>query len=356
MSRNFEIIASTGTYGIAIGQGILADALAVADDALILCDQRFAGQLSPSHPVIDFTAAEEAKSLAGVSEIVARMREARATRNTLLWAIGGGVIQDVATLSAALYMRGIPWRYVPTTLLAMVDSCIGGKSAINVGTYKNLVGNFYPPTGIIIDTSFIGSLNTEQLAAGLCEAAKICFARGDGPFDRFLAMAGNGQTSDIDWPAVIEESLLAKKWFVETDEFDRKERLLLNFGHTFGHAIEGASHYRISHGIAVGLGMLAADVLAQRLARYQQRPVRLTRLLDYLRPLLAQAVASDTLHDLDPETTFGCFEADKKHQRDQYAAILPDQDGHLERVLLDKTPENQACIKQAFSSIASLPA
>ena len=356
MSKSFEISSSTGNYSVTIGAGILAKSLTDSHDAMLLCDTMFLDRLNDQpYPTIGFQASEEQKTLTGVAEIIAGMREAGASRSTMLWAIGGGVIQDVATLSAALYMRGLTWRYVPTTLLAMVDSCIGGKSAINVGHYKNLVGNFYPPSGIVIDTDFVSTLDQSQQAAGLCEAAKICFARGDTQFQRFLFLADPEGEQTRDWAAIIQESLLCKKWFVETDEFDQNERLLLNFGHTFGHAIEGASEYRVPHGLAVGLGILAADALAKFLGNYQQSPGRVQSLLDYLRHVLSKCALDDTLHGISAENALRCFESDKKHRRDTYAVILPDASGMLTRVFLDKSTASRTIIKLAFENSLSFP-
>ena len=137
-------------------------------------------------------------------------------------------------------MRGIAWSYMPTTVLAMVDSCVGGKSSINVGPYKNLVGTFHPPKQIDIDPLLATTLASEQIAAGLIEAAKICFCRGPASFAEYLGQEPGVGMGTQALEHVILTSLLAKKHFIEIDEFDKKERLLLNFGHTFGHAIEGA--------------------------------------------------------------------------------------------------------------------
>ncbi|WP_448629983.1 3-dehydroquinate synthase [Cellulomonas soli] len=183
------------------------------------------------------------------------MREAGVRRGDHVVAVGGGVIQDLATFVTDVYMRGLPWSYVPTTLMAMADSCIGGKSSINVGDVKNLVGGIYPPSAVVVDPDFLASLSATARAAGFSEAAKIAFCRGPETFDGYLA-AYDGFEGDPD--ALIDLVLRAKRWFVEIDEHDRKERRLLNFGHTFGHALEVAVDHRISHGLAVAFGVLCA--------------------------------------------------------------------------------------------------
>jgi len=201
--------------------------------AVILIDDYLTSVLPEGEgKVIYVTAVEGSKSLEQAAPIVAKLRELGAHRRTHLLAIGGGIIQDVATFVASIYMRGIPWSYLPTTLLGMVDSCVGGKSSINVYGYKNLVGNFYPPTEVIIDLDFLRTLNAEQIVGGLCEAAKICYARSAEEFAAYLADEPAVNMAPAQAERVVIRSLRGKQWFIEIDEFDQKERLLLNFGHT----------------------------------------------------------------------------------------------------------------------------
>lgn len=202
---------------------------------------------------------EQIKTLSTVEKILFALKEAGTTRDGQLVAVGGGAVQDLATLSASLYMRGIDWIYYPTTLASMVDSCVGGKSSINLAGYKNVIGNFYPPRKVVIDTRFIESLPATEYLCGLAEGVKICFAKGEPEFQDFIGNAAAHEKASLDnSEKLVSLSLKSKKWFVEIDEHDKKERQLLNFGHSFGHALESASNFRIPHGIAVGIGMLAA--------------------------------------------------------------------------------------------------
>ena len=215
--------------------------------------------VGPSASQLTLEISEKIKTLSTVERILLALKEAGTTRAGQLVAVGGGAIQDLATLSASLYMRGIEWVYYPTTLASMVDSCVGGKSSINLAGYKNVIGNFYPPKKVVIDTRFIDSLPTAEYLCGLAEGVKICFAKGGPEFRDFI---GNAAAHDKADPETARElvslSLRSKQWFVEIDEHDKKERQLLNFGHSFGHALESASNFRIPHGIAVAIGMLAA--------------------------------------------------------------------------------------------------
>ncbi len=353
MSVSFDIQSQVLPYKVIIGRGQLDGQLSETSNGVVMCDAYFAGRLeSRGSRVIAVEATERAKSLDRMPDIIAQMRKYGVTRKTSLLAIGGGVIQDIATFCASIYMRGIQWRYVPSTLLGMVDSCIGGKSSINVGSYKNIVGNFYPPGAVVIDPILVQTLSVEQKAAGLCEAAKICYAGGDKAFESYLAL---GPGVDMDERAVeplIELSLRTKKWFVEVDEFDKAERQLLNFGHTFGHAIEGATEFRISHGVAVGLGMLASIRFAQAAGRVASLPARTERLVRHVRVLLAVVPGIDTaLRGMTADKLFDCFAADKKHSAGTFVIVTISDSGSLERIELDRSGANIRQIKRTFSTV-----
>ncbi len=180
---------SVGSYDVLIGEDALR--LALPDSSIVLIDDAVTATagVPADVPTIPVEANESLKTLAGCEEIVLALRAAGATRGSCLVAIGGGCVQDAATLVASLYMRGIPWIYAPTTLMAILDSCIGGKSSINVGATKNLIGNIYPPQSVRIDPAFTETLTPEMVVSGLAEGVKICFAGGPEAFSRFLELA-----------------------------------------------------------------------------------------------------------------------------------------------------------------------
>ena len=183
MSTCFEIRSSIGRYRVSIRRGLFDETLQEHRSDIVLADQWFAPVLaSAGVHAITLPASESTKSLDGMPEIIMELRRFGATRQTGILAIGGGTIQDVAGFVASVYMRGVRWTYVPTTLLAMSDSCIGGKSSINVGPYKNLVGTFHPPAAVVIDPALASSLSVEQRVSGLIEACKICYCRGEEAF------------------------------------------------------------------------------------------------------------------------------------------------------------------------------
>jgi 3-dehydroquinate synthase len=353
MSDYFEVASSTGAYGVRIGRGLLQERLCHTDQQILLCDDFFAPAIEAQGlKLISINATESSKSLDQMEPIIAKFRSMGATRTTRVLALGGGVIQDIATFVASLYMRGLKWDYLPTTLLGMVDSCIGGKSSINVGPYKNLIGNFYPPANIYIDQQFINTLNTEQRAAGLVEAVKICFAHTGEAFDGYIAIHPLTDSSPDIFLQVIRLALATKRWFIEIDEHDQKERLLLNYGHTFGHAIEGACNFAIPHGIAVGMGMLAAIEFARLNRHFAKEPARVTQLAAYVRSLLATVTPlAAWTREIAVDELIDRFGADKKHTDTHYCVILPDGSGHLKRLMLEKTEANRKLIDLAFRKV-----
>ena len=294
-------------------------------DALLV-DAFFRGRLHlpEALPVIWVEATEEAKALEATLPVFVALKQAGFGRGSHLIAIGGGVVQDIATFVASLYMRGISWSYVPTTFLGMADSCLGGKSSINVGPYKNLVGNFHPPRHIDILPVFARTLPAVELAGGAAEAAKIAFCRGRGAFaayERLAAPVLAGSWQEQELADLLHATLAVKQWFIEIDEFDRAERRLLNFGHTWGHALESATGFAIPHGLAVAVGMMASVCFV---AELEGRSVA-SGLWHHCLALLTPVLLPEQLAVFDAERFGTAFQADKKHSPGSYHLIVPDQ-------------------------------
>ncbi len=355
MSASFDIQSSTGTYRVSVGRNLFAGLIASRPGRIFIADEYFAGSLrNAGIEPISLASSEMAKSLDAIPALIAEMRRRGANRQTELVAMGGGIVQDVAAFVASIFMRGIQWTYLPTTVLAMADSCIGGKSSINVGPYKNLVGTFHPPQEILIDPGFADTLTPEQRSAGLIEAAKICYCRGPEAFARYLELGPAPDMKGDRIEPVVIASLTAKKWFIEIDEFDRAERLLLNFGHTFGHAIEGATHFQIPHGIAVAVGILCALEFCR--PAHSGRVERVNQLEAHMRELLQASprLVSD-LEKLSIADVVDRFQADKKHDAAHYTLILPGADGSIALTRHQKSPavleRIYAAVSEAVNSI-----
>jgi 3-dehydroquinate synthase len=207
--------------------------------------------------VFDFPPGEENKTREEWSRLSDRLLEERFGRDSVLIALGGGVTGDLAGFVAATYMRGIPLVQVPTSLLAMVDSSVGGKTGVDTPAGKNLIGAFHSPALVMADTSLLSTLPPEQLRSGLAEAVKHG-AIADAEHLEELSGAAAALTAAEPGPLarVVERSVRIKAGVVSRDPFEGGERKILNYGHTLGHALETLSGYTILHGEAVAIGMV----------------------------------------------------------------------------------------------------
>ena len=194
---------------------------------------------------------EGSKSFQTVEEILKDMLEFQFSRKDCVVAVGGGVVGDLAGFVASLYMRGIDFYNVPTTVLSQVDSSIGGKTAVNLAGIKNIVGAFHQPKAVLIDSDTLNSLSQRQVVNGLMEAVKVGATNDKELFDIFLNDDWKEHLDDI-----IEKALLVKKYVVEEDEKESHLRKILNYGHTIGHGFESAAKGKYLHGECVAMGML----------------------------------------------------------------------------------------------------
>ncbi|MCE3002105.1 MAG: 3-dehydroquinate synthase [Xanthomonadaceae bacterium] len=281
-------------------------------------------------------AGEPNKSLAECARAFDLLAGMKASRDACVVALGGGVVGDLAGFVAATWMRGVDFVQMPTTLLAMVDSSVGGKTAVNLTQGKNLIGAFHQPRLVVADTEALATLPDRELAAGLAEVAKYG-ALGDAGFldwiDRHaLAL----RTRDPDAIAqAIESACRHKAAIVARDERETGERALLNLGHTFGHAIEAATAYqRFLHGEAVAIGMVLAAKLSARLGMAGEAPAR--ALADLLARL---GLPVELPADLDPEVLLGHMRLDKKNASGRLRLIL--WRGPGKAVIVDDVPERE---------------
>ena len=247
-------------------------------------------------PVVLFLApGEEHKTLKSVERLLRQMASAGGDRGSLLIAFGGGIVGDVGGFLAAIYMRGIPYVQVPTTFLAQVDSSVGGKTGVNLAEGKNLVGSFHHPLVVFADIGVLGTLSDRELRAGLMESVKAGIIR-----DRTLVRFMEEHAHDIlgrepkALEKVIAASIRMKAGVVNKDERENGLRMILNFGHTVGHALEQATAYKtLLHGEAVGWGMIAALHLARKRGTISgpqfERLERLIHLYGPLPPLKIRA-------------------------------------------------------------------
>ncbi|AXN44265.1 3-dehydroquinate synthase [Mycobacterium marinum] len=230
------------------------ETLVIIDEALVDLYGDDLGPLS-ERPTYRVAADEESKTLSGVSLFVDWLLENKATRSAHVVAIGGGVIQDIATFACHIYYRGVGWTFVPTTLLSQADSCIGAKSSINVLPLKNQLGVFHSPSHVIVCSEFLTSLPQIEVDSGYGEIYKLALTNEGAFFDQLAEALTHGGHRNPRVLEMIRNALESKRLVIEQDEHESDLRRVLNYGHSFGHALEALTHNEVPHGLAVMWGM-----------------------------------------------------------------------------------------------------
>ncbi|MCK6418218.1 MAG: 3-dehydroquinate synthase [Alphaproteobacteria bacterium] len=288
MSLDTKILTidlGTRAYDVYIGSGLIyrfADFLPFESEGnsfFIVCDDNTRAYAeivrntlradgASKAEMITLTPGEASKSWESAQRLLEWLVQQKVERSSCIIAVGGGVIGDISGFCAAVILRGIAYVQIPTTLLAQVDSSVGGKTGLNMGQTKNMVGAFHQPVAVIADLDALKNLPRRQLLAGYAEIVKIALL-GDAPFFRWLETHASAMLEG-DWVAMaqaIETAVRAKARIVEADEREQGGRALLNLGHTFAHALETATGFdgRLLHGEAVAIGMVLAFDLSVRL-------------------------------------------------------------------------------------------
>ena len=267
---------------------------------------------------------EVQKSLSMAGKLYQSLAQHHAERGTPILALGGGVIGDLAGFVAATYQRGVPFIQVPTTLLAQVDSSIGGKVAVNVGKLKNMAGAFYQPQMVVSDTATLRTLPVEEIRNGLAEVIKCAVIRDPELFTFLESNIASMLDKDIEaLTFAVVRAAGVKAKIVEQDERDLGLRHILNFGHTFGHAIECVSGFKIAHGTAVAIGMAAAARLSNRLGLLSSND--LERIINLIIAAGLPVFYSAT----SPEAIIDAMQHDKKNTGGRVEFILPDRIGNV---------------------------
>ncbi len=333
--RKIKVRLSSNSYEICIGPGLLMQTghwlkeLGFSDKLVIISDTRvkslYGDALRQSLSsegfntgLLEVPEGEEQKSLQAASKLYNELSNFYAERTTPILALGGGVIGDLAGFVAATYLRGMPLVQMPTTLLAQVDSSIGGKVAVNYGQLKNKIGAFYQPSLVVSDITSLGSLSISEFANGLAEAIKSAVV-WDKKFFAYLEenLEKIKVLGDEEVEEVVVRSAKIKAEIVERDERDSGLRSILNYGHTIGHAIETVSGFEIEHGEAVAIGMLAAARISNKMGILDKN--ELTR----LRRVVERAGLPTEIPSLDGEKLIQAMKHDKKILGGKIRFILP---------------------------------
>jgi len=268
--------------------------------------------------VIEIPAGESSKNITVVMDVAGKLLAEGADRETMLIALGGGVVGDLTGFIASVYMRSVPYIQVPTTLIGQLDSAIGGKTAVDLPQGKNLLGTFYQPRAVFADVSFLDSLPDREFNNGLAEMIKYGIIEDESLFRRLDEDMDAIKSRDPGMLLkMIETCCRIKKSIVEIDEREQGLRRILNFGHTLGHALEAASHYSLSHGEGVALGMIAAarlSVIMNYLPRAES---------DRVKSVITKAGLPTTIDaSLSTNEVIRRFRADKKKKDDVIHFVL----------------------------------
>jgi len=341
--RSYDILISSAWLG-EVGETIRR--LVPDEKVLVISDERvgplYAEKVLASLHSSGFDAddlflpmGEEHKTLAEVEKVFNFLAEYNYSRGCTLIALGGGVVGDITGFAAATYMRGVHYIQMPTSLLAMVDSSVGGKTGVNQRLSKNLIGAFYQPRLVFIDTDVLKTLQPEEFRAGLGEVIKYGVIRDD---ELFLTLEDeverlvNGEKESLEH--IIKRCCEIKSEITSKDEREANIRAILNFGHTIGHAIEALTNYRkYRHGEAVAIGMIAAARIAVKMGMFDD--MQSQRLWE----VIVKANLPYRCGILDPEDIMGRMRKDKKVRAGKIRMVLPKKIGDVE--VRDDIPEKE---------------
>ena len=344
-------------YEVLIGQGLLAEAGKAIGEvcrgrrAVIVTDSNVAGYYAEtlSSALIQsgftadtciFPAGEEHKNAKTLFDIIGFIADCRLTREDLVVALGGGVTGDMAGLAAAMYMRGIDYVQVPTSILAAVDSSVGGKTAIDLPQGKNLVGAFHQPALVIIDTEVFGTLPERDYCSGFAEIIKYGMIEDPQILERIKCLGRYHSEVQQELEELIARCVEIKADVVAEDEFEAGKRRLLNFGHTVGHAVEKATDYRVYHGEAVAIGMMMITEAAVRAGRCDAgTPEELEQALKIFG--LPTGKSDGQMMLPDKGTLMQNIAMDKKNTDDGIYVVIPERTGTcaIEKMSMERLAE-----------------
>ena len=343
MIKTLHVELNENSYPLFVGAGILnqigefVKSQAKSTKVFIVTDTFVKHQYAPlvleslkdvgfDVAIIDVPVGEESKSLEQLSRVLDSLIDNQLDRGATLIALGGGVIGDLGGFAAAVYMRGIAYVQIPTTLQAQVDASVGGKTAINHPKGKNLIGAFHQPKLVLIDVNTLETLPQRDIQSGLIEVIKIGVIRDEPLFE--MVEENLSAILNLETETLIEMIACAcanKAEIVAKDEKESGLRMVLNYGHTFGHALEALTHYKkYRHGEAVSIGMNCAAKLAVNLGMFSETD------FERQRALLNRAKLPLTFpYDISPEALCGAMSLDKKTLSGRLRLILPTRIGEV---------------------------
>lgn len=333
----------------------VVEALSLEHRPILVADQRvldlhFRDSLAHVEH-LGLEATEELKSIDGAVRVLDFLVEQKAAKDAMVFAVGGGIIQDVVGFSAGVLKRGTPWTYVPTTLLSQADSCIGSKTGINFKKTKNLLGLFSAPRQVLVHAGFVATLEMTDVLSGLGEIFKLCITGGEECLASFESLVDRALDRDGEVLGRLAAlALSVKRPVIEADELDTDLRRALNFGHSIGHALESATDYAVPHGIAVTLGALIESELSRRRGRLDDAVFE--RLLADGVALLPPDIAARIVK-VEPDVWLDLLGRDKKVEGTVLKLAVPVALGRTEFIDFELTPESTAELGDAIATVVA---
>lgn len=353
VSNEIKIKSHNGIYTASFKQGGMDELNKnVNNEAIYIIDKNIAelykGQLEnilKNGRVLIIQATEENKTLEKLPKYIDELVGLSVRREQQLVAIGGGIIQDITCFLATTLMRGLPWIFYPTTLLAQADSCIGSKSSINSGDVKNILGTFTPPDHVVIDIDFLSTLSDKDIFSGIGEMIKVHTIDSPESFNSIADAYDEIITNKSVMQDYIRASLLIKKIIIELDEFDKGPRNVMNYGHSFGHAIESATNFGIPHGIAVTIGM--------DMANYVSASLGITMVDHFKRMHSVMKKNFQLFRDtkIDADQLISALQKDKKNTSTQLRLILPNMEGRITIGLYDNSEDFKNIVRKYLTTV-----
>ena len=330
-----KLIIKTGNHisSILLGESIEnLDTYIDSERVIVITDTnvfRLYSQYINRFPAIIIGTGEGNKSLSSIDSVLEKLLEFEADRTSFILGFGGGIVCDLAGFAASIYMRGLKFGFVSTTLLSQVDASVGGKNGVNYKGFKNMVGVFRQPEFVICDYSLLGSLESNEFIAGFAEIIKAAAIKDDLLFDYLAKTSSKALAKDkLVLEHIIKVAVRIKATIVQNDEREKAERRLLNFGHTFGHAIEKLTG--MLHGNSVSLGMVMAARLSTKLGRCSSEDVR--RLIELLK-----LYGLPVIVPVKPADIIDAIRKDKKREDDIIHFVLLRKIGEAETKAISLT-------------------
>lgn len=345
--NKLDIFSDTGTYELFFNieeeklKTIIKNAKVLIIDTNVLNLYKDLIQINQDR-IIQIEALENKKRPKEALDICEQLMLKGITRKDEIVAIGGGITQDLVTFATSILFRGVKWLWIPTTLLAQADSCIGGKSSLNFKSWKNIIGNFYPPSKIYIQSEFLETLSKDDIRSGIGEILKVHMLSGKDSTEKIISQMSIYKNRKDVLFEMIQSSLSLKNHILEIDPLDKGLRLKMNYGHSFGHALEAATNFGIAHGIAVTIGLDIANFIALKLDTLTEKEFLL------LHKVLYNNLEKKDFVSFNFETFVEALKKDKKNDSENYNFIIPSSFGEVKLSSMVINKKTNMLIKTYF--------